>query len=270
MKGQWPQSYCVVGTKVTPLHLEAWNQFIVNVVTSSGRCIIASQNVHGVYMYHRNKKMRDLHARPETVVHIDGMPLILIGRLFGVPLMRAHRLTWVDWLVPLLDEARKRGWRAYYLGAKPGVAEAGARTLREELPGLDLAVGDGYFSSGTIGNDARIEEINASGCKLLIVGMGMPFQEEWILDNLHRLDPPVILTAGAAIEYFAGVVRTPPRWMGQWGLEWLIRLSENPARFWRRYLLEPWFVVWLICKQAAFDIRRAWPRLFHRNASLDD
>ncbi len=42
------------------------------------------------------------------------------------------------------------------------------------------------------------------------------------------------------MDYFAGVIPTPPRWMGRVGLEWLARLRAEPRRLARRYLIEPW------------------------------
>jgi exopolysaccharide biosynthesis WecB/TagA/CpsF family protein len=62
----------------------------------------------------------------------------------------------------------------------------------------------------------------------LMVGMGMPRQEHWVLDHLDTLPNCPILTCGACFEYIAGVQRTPPRWMGRIGLEWLARLVMDP------------------------------------------
>ena len=47
------------------------------------------------------------------------------------------------------------------------------------------------------------------------------------------------------MDYVAGVLPTPPRWVGQIGFEWLYRLLNEPGRLWRRYLVEPWFLAWL-------------------------
>jgi N-acetylglucosaminyldiphosphoundecaprenol N-acetyl-beta-D-mannosaminyltransferase len=74
------------------------------------------------------------------------------------------------------------------------------------------------------------------------VGMGMPRQEHWIMDNLHRLHSMVVLPCGASIDYVCGEIPTPPRWAGRWGLEWLCRLLAEPRRLWKRYLIEPWFL----------------------------
>ncbi len=100
-------------------------------------------------------------------------------------------------------------------------------------------------------NDAVVTDINDWNPDILIVGMGMPRQERWVLETAERLDTPAILTCGATIEYFAGTMATPPRWTGRWGLEWLGRLLAEPGRLWKRYLLEPWTLL----PHAARDIR---------------
>jgi UDP-N-acetyl-D-mannosaminuronic acid transferase (WecB/TagA/CpsF family) len=50
------------------------------------------------------------------------------------------------------------------------------------------------------------------------------------------LDMP-LLAVGAAFDYHAGVLRTPPSWMQRYGLEWLWRMALEPKRLWRRYVL---------------------------------
>jgi N-acetylglucosaminyldiphosphoundecaprenol N-acetyl-beta-D-mannosaminyltransferase len=73
--------------------------------------------------------------------------------------------------------------------------------------------------------------------------MGMPRQETWILENQDLLDAPVIYANGAAFEYFSGYVARPPAWISKFGLEWLFRLFSEPKRLWRRYLVEPLFLL---------------------------
>ena len=77
----------------------------------------------------------------------------------------------------------------------------------------------------------------------------MPRQEHWILENLEYINTNAILTSGACIDYVAGAIPTPPRWMGRVGLEWLYRLLSEPKRLWNRYLLEPQFVVKLLFQE---------------------
>ena len=45
-----------------------------------------------------------------------------------------------------------------------------------------------------------------------------------------------MLAVGAAFDYGAGNLASPPRWMQRTGLQWLYRLVQEPSRLWRRYL----------------------------------
>jgi N-acetylglucosaminyldiphosphoundecaprenol N-acetyl-beta-D-mannosaminyltransferase len=76
-----------------------------------------------------------------------------------------------------------------------------------------------------------------------LVGMGMPLQENWILQNRNELNCPVVYSTGAAIEYFSGAVERPPAWISDRGFEWLFRLKTEPRKLWRRYLIEPFFLL---------------------------
>jgi N-acetylglucosaminyldiphosphoundecaprenol N-acetyl-beta-D-mannosaminyltransferase len=173
------------------------------------------------------------------------MPLIALARLYGHRLRRGQRVTYIDWTGPLMQAAAQLGWRVLYLGSKPGVAERGASILRRRYHGLQIETINGYFDADpdSADNDRVLKSIEDYRPQLLMVGMGMPRQEYWIQDNFGRISANVILPSGAAIDYVADAVPTPPRWAGQLGLEWAFRLATEPGRLWRRYLLEPWFVL---------------------------
>ncbi|MEN9518006.1 MAG: hypothetical protein RLZZ381_594, partial [Cyanobacteriota bacterium] len=117
-----------------------------------------------------------------------------------------------------------------------------------------ITTAHGYFSSGSQ-NQLIIDQINSYQPNILMVGMGMPRQEEWILANIDQLKTNIVLPSGACIDYIAQEVATPPRWMGQVGLEWLYRLATEPKRLWRRYLVEPWFIAKLLIEEFLFNLR---------------
>jgi len=212
------------------------------------RCIIGL-NLHGLYVYHKNTAFRALQRDDRTLVHIDGMSIVWLARLFGGHASAAHRTGCIDWFPDLLDRSAERGWRVYYLGGSRRVQEDGLAYMRRRQPGLAVDGRDGYFDvhDGTEAA-AVVARINAFKPDVLLVGMGMGRQEEWILANIDRLDVPCITTMGACLEYFAGAVPMPPRVLGPLGLEWLFRLVSNPRRFWRRYLVEPWAVALFLAR----------------------
>ncbi len=246
-------SYRLLGVQVHELTIPDLVAKTVEAAESHQPRIMAHHNLHSLYLYHHYAKLRDFYSHPQYTF-IDGMSLILLGRLLGLPLRRRHRLTAVDWMHSILPEVVQRSWRVFYLGSSPSVAAQGAQVLRDRFPGLQIKTYHGFFDLAprTEENQRVLDMIEDYRPHLLLVGMGVPKQEYWVLDNLARIRAGVIFSIGAYMDYVAGKIPTPPRWAGKLGLEWLFRLLSEPKRLWRRYLIEPWFVL----KLFAVDVFR--------------
>ncbi len=147
----------------------------------------------------------------------------------------------MDLMDPLMALAAARGWRTYVLAGRPGVAARAAETLRARHAGLQLATDDGYFDvePGSAEAAERIARVHAFGADLVIVGLGMPRQERFVLHHGDALPAAPVLTCGAAFDYVAGEIPACPRWLSAWGLEWAFRLAAEPRRLAHRYLIEP-------------------------------
>ncbi len=225
------------------LTLHDWNTWIADAIHKKHSLLIAGANMHFAYVGRKDSEIQEMCR--SALSHIDGMALIFLGRLLGYPLKREHRVTWVDWMDPLMGRAAREGWRVFFLGGKPGVGEVAAERLRQAQPGLRIQVHHGFFDqrAGSEGNERVLTEITEAEPDLLLVGLGMPRQEHWIWRNRARLPATVIITCGAAMDYVAGEIPTPPRWMGRWGLEWLYRFLCEPHRLFKRYFVEPWFLI---------------------------
>lgn len=244
------QPFCFLGIQVHPLTMDNLHNLIKNAVEKNKQYVIGHHNLHSLYIHHHDQKMSGFY-RMADFIHVDGMPLIFLGRLFNYPLFRIHRVTYADWVHLLMQQAAQQGWRMFFLGSKPGVAHKAANFLKKEIPGLQLETMHGYFdmTRDCADNQRVLEKIKSYKPDVLMVGMGMPRQEYWVLENQKCLRANVVLTSGACMDYVAKIISTPPRWMGQMGLEWLYRLICEPKRLWRRYLVEPWFVLKLIIKE---------------------
>jgi N-acetylglucosaminyldiphosphoundecaprenol N-acetyl-beta-D-mannosaminyltransferase len=243
-------SISILGAQVDAITMDELHQVITDTVRTNQQKVIANHNLHSLYLYHHDSAMREFYSHA-SCVHIDGMPLLWFARMAGHSLRAVHRVTYADWFPKLVGAAAQRQWRVFYLGSKPGVGERGAAILRQRNPGLEMAVAHGYFNmhKDSAENRSVLHQINSFSPHLLMIGMGMPRQEHWALQNLDRIQANVIFNSGAAMDYIAGEIPTPPRWSGQIGAEWLFRLASDPYRLWRRYLLEPWMLVWLLLWQ---------------------
>jgi len=249
----------MLGITVHPLSIYQLNSLIAQAIEEQHKWIIANHNLHSIYIYHHSPRMRAFYTQA-NYIHIDGMALVFLGKFLGFSLQRQHRVTYVDWTNPLMTAAAAKSWRIFYLGSKPGVAEQGAKILRSKFSGLEIVTAHGYFDASpqSYDNQAILKQINQYNPDILMVGMGMPRQENWILDNLEHISARVILPCGATIDYVAGVVPTPPRWAGKSGLEWLFRLLAEPRRLWKRYLVEPWFLLLLLLIELGKISRQRW------------
>ncbi|MCC6300733.1 MAG: WecB/TagA/CpsF family glycosyltransferase [Anaerolineales bacterium] len=239
--------YCLLGIELDAFTLDEFCTVVSDAVRLGARRVIASQNLHGVYLCHHDPQLQKLHHKAYRI-HIDGMALIFLARLFGFPVRGEHRITMLDMIPPLMTESARQNWQVFYLGGKEGVAADAARRLQQSYPGLQITTHHGYFNKTGEENGRVLELIRQFKPAILLVGLGMPLQERWILENLSQLEANVILTSGACFDYIAGEIPIPPRWMGRIGLEWAFRLASEPRRLWKRYLLEPWYILGLVIK----------------------
>jgi len=223
---------------VTPAEVMAFTQ---RRIRSGARGVVANHNLHSLYLVRREPEMRAFYESAD-LIEIDSMPMIFWGRLTRKPAEPRHRGTYLDWREDFWAMAQTEGWRVFYLGGAPGVAERAILNLRQRHPRVILAGRHGYFDSnpGSSENQAVLAEINAFRPDVLFVGMGMPRQEIWIARCNLQIEHGVVFPVGAAFDYEAGAQVAAPRWIGRLGLEWAFRLASSPARLAERYLVEPW------------------------------
>lgn len=173
------------------------------------------------------------------VLVADGMPIVWASRLAGTPL--PARVTGSGLLYSLSETAARHDIPVYLLGARPGAASTAAATLAATYPGLDVAgtacppVG---FEKDDVVVQQIIEQIRASGAKLCFLAFGWPKQEILAVRLRESLPDVWFLCCGAAIDMAAGVVERANPTMQRLGLEWAHRLSKEPKRLFRRYVVD--------------------------------
>jgi N-acetylglucosaminyldiphosphoundecaprenol N-acetyl-beta-D-mannosaminyltransferase len=166
----------------------------------------------------------------------DGAPVAWLMRRLGVH--GQERINGPDLMWRYCIESAQRGESIYLYGAEPLTLNALVNKLLEKIPGLKIA---GAYSPPfrplTTDEDAvLVEAINASGAGTVWVSLGCPKQEIWMAEHRGRINA-VMIGVGAAFDYYAGTIKRAPLWMQRNGLEWLHRISREPRRLWKRYLV---------------------------------
>lgn len=170
-----------------------------------------------------------------AIVLNDGIGVTLAAKMLRGPTFPAN-LNGTDLTPLILKMAAENGWRVFLLGAAPGVAEKAAAKFVAQTPGLAIAgTHSGYFKAEDVGRVINL--ICEAKTDVLIVGMGNPVQEKWLAQHLEKTGVKLGVGVGAFLDFSAGVFPRAPLWMQKAKIEWLFRMSREPKRLWKRYLL---------------------------------
>lgn len=231
----WKKAF-LLGVRIDALSLEQLLAYLHHSALQEGRVVISYANIHALNIAYRTRWFRDFLLQ-SRLTFCDGVGIKLAAGLTGQKL--DHRFTPPDFLDLICETAVQRGWRLYFLGAKPGISGRAASIMCSKYPGLQIKSHHGYFdmTPGGVENSAVMKSINEFHPEILVVGFGMPLQEKWILDNADSLNVKILFPAGALFDYLSGALPRAPRWMTDNGLEWLGRLVIEPRRLWRRYII---------------------------------
>jgi N-acetylglucosaminyldiphosphoundecaprenol N-acetyl-beta-D-mannosaminyltransferase len=249
----------ILGVGVDPLTVEELHVEVGRLVRGGKRGLVLNVNAHCLNLCYEDPKLRDFLNGAE-VVFCDGAGVRLAASILSrrIP----ERITYAEWAWRLAAFAAAQGFSLYFLGGRPGVAREAARRLIESFPDLKIVgVRHGYFdhSAGSAENEAVVAEINAAAPDILLVGLGMPLQERWLMENRERIGAGVVLTGGAVFDYVSGGLRRGPRLLTDNGFEWLARLFVEPRRLWRRYLVgNPLFLLRVLKQRRYYTRRGVW------------
>lgn len=221
----------VLGCAIDRLDMDATLAAIETKIASRAFTQHMAINAAKLVTLHRDPKMREIVAGCE-LVNADGQAVVWASRLLGDPL--PERVAGIDLMSTLLGLAERRGYRVFFLGARPEVLERAVERLRAQHPDLLVAgMRDGYFSAE---EEAGVcDEIRASRADVLFVAMSSPRKEYFLGEHGTALDVPFVMGVGGSIDVIAGVTRRAPVTWQRLGLEWLYRLLQEPRRMFRRY-----------------------------------
>lgn len=226
------------------------NAYIGNVIKVREQALITNVNIHCMILTQKNDELKQF-LNQSNVVYCDGD-----GVRWGCQLLKKEpppKVAFTRWIWSLAAYAEKEGLSLYLLGANPGVAEIARERLVQKYPMLKIVgVHDGYFKKEGVENTQVIEGINAVQPDILVVGFGMPYQEEWLKKNWQKIKAHIFLPGGGVIDYAAGKLGEVPQWMIRSHLEWLFRIFEEPRRLFWRYAIEIPVFFYYIFKEKLF------------------
>lgn len=235
-----PERIWVTGLPVDPVDLGQLFDYVVAAARDAeAQRTVGYLNVHVANVAAGAETVRRYLNERCDLVYCDGKGIGWGARLQGLP--EPPRMTAADWLPDLLGRCKEENLKVFVIAGKPGVVDRAVEEIDGLIGGLVGGIGpigshDGYLSCNEK-TAAAIEAANAFGADLVLVGMGTPIQERWVLENRERLNAPVVWALGATFDYYAGEQARGPEWLRRAGHEWAARLVADPWRLWQRYVI---------------------------------
>lgn len=195
--------------------------------------IISFVNAHCFNVAQKNKAYRNVLHTFSLVLN-DGIGIEIGCRINGFK--PRENMNGTDLIPETIIYAHSHGKKVFLLGGEEGIAVKAKTKLQEMNPELIVAGWhSGFFSEEQ--EEEVIQKINSSNAEVLVVGMGVPKQELWAAEHKDKLkNVNILIPGGAILDFLAGKYKRAPRIIQKIGLEWVVRLIQEPKRLAKRYI----------------------------------
>lgn len=224
----------VLGVDVAVTDMEKSIKFLTDNLSENRGQYVCVSNSHTVVTAYDDSSYMDVQ-NGSIMVLPDGKPLSIIQKRKGF--LDAEKVSGPDIMALFMGEKYNQ-YRHFFYGGTPEALEALRKHLTESNSKIQIA---GMYSPPfrplTEAEDADvIKQINDSKPDFIWVGLGAPKQEFWMANHKDKVSG-IMLGVGAAFDFHAGTIKRAPKWMQRCGLEWFFRLTQDPKRLFKRYLI---------------------------------
>lgn len=227
--------------KTTPF-LNANIQIITQaeLLKSLKKGVLITPNVDHLVKLQHDKEFYNAYQQAEWVI-CDSKILYLLSKLLKNPLPEA--IPGSSFFTAFYEFHKDDpNCKIFLLGAAKGIAVKAMERINQKV-GRNIVVGAHSPSYGFEKNPNECEElisiVNESGANVLLVGVGAPKQEKWIMkyrDRMPKVD--IFMGLGATIDFEAGTLKRAPIFWQKIGMEWLYRCLKEPKRLFKRYFID--------------------------------
>ena len=222
-----------------------------NISGCGGNGVLITPNLDHMVKLQRDEEFYRCYREAEWVV-CDSKILWLCSKLLpkSFPKSISGSSFFTDFYMYHKDD---ENCRIFLLGAREGVAAKAMDRINSKA-GRRIVVGAHSPSFGFENNQEEICSIcrivNESGANVVLVGVGAPKQEKFIMRYKSLMpDVRVWMALGATIDFEAGNKKRAPRWVQKIAMEWFFRMCCEPRRMFRRYICDDTIFFWHFLKQ---------------------
>jgi N-acetylglucosaminyldiphosphoundecaprenol N-acetyl-beta-D-mannosaminyltransferase len=238
----------VLGVGVSAINMEQAVLLFDSWLSNGGRGYVCVTGVHGVMEAQRDSSFRQI-LNGALLTAPDGMPTVWVGKLQGFSKM--DRVFGPDLMTRVCELSCRRGYTHFLYGGQPGIVAQLNTVLTARFPGLKVV--DTYTPPfRPLNNDEEqdlLHRVSRVKPDVFWVGLSTPKQERFMAEYANKIDAKIMVGVGAAFDYHTGLIKDSPQWLKKVGMQWLHRLGQEPARLWKRYLINNPSFLWKISLQ---------------------
>lgn len=232
---------------------DLWNYILLGLNERVPKLLI-TLNVDQTIRLSSDNEYRDAFAIA-SIITLDGMPLVFLAKFMG--LRNVSRLTGADMLLKSCSVAVEKKLKICILGGSPDIAEEASKNLRAKYRELRIVkIPIPYMRITEITSESLnepLEMLSREKPDLVFICLGSPKQEILFKNLRDNLPPAIYIGAGASIDFIGGGKKRAPKLLQKISLEWAWRLTQEPIRLFKRYLITAWKIIPIFIASIAFN-----------------
>ena len=226
----------ILGVQVDNVTMEQTLGILDEFIYKGEPRLIVTADAAGIVSAQTDTEWREI-MRSADLVTPDSVGVLWASKRAGNHI--TERVSGVD----LVEKLVAKGYRCYFLGAAPGIAEQAKQVLSSKYPNAAIVgVRDGFFTEND--ESTVVDEIKATNPQVLLVAMGIPKQEKFIAKYMQDIGAEINMGVGGSFDVLSGTVKRAPKLLQKMRLEWLWRVIQNPKK-WKKVAALPkfWWMV---------------------------
>jgi len=187
-----------------------------------------------------------------TIKAPDGFPVA--KALSFLTKQKFSRVDGYKVFIQTIEDGLSTGTRHYFFGNNEKTTEIMINKLSQKFPDIKIA---GYLCPEFLSAEDLVEkykeEIKSINTDIIWVSLGFPKQELFIDTLYSEIETSInFVGVGAVFEWVAGTKKKAPEWVADLGLEWFLRLLQDPKRLYKRYLIDNTLFILYFLRQVFF------------------
>ena len=214
---------------------------VIKLLHSEDKSLVCYSNIHTLNLAYVDTYFKKI-LRSSKINLVDGYGVKYLSNLILCNKIKSA-LTPPSWINKFYSKLQPKT-KIFFIGDEDFIIEKYFNMIKNKFVDLNfVGYNNGFFEN----SDEIIQKINKSKPDILILGMGQPYQEKWVYENIDKINSKIFFVVGALFRWEIGYQKRPPNFISKLGLEWFYRFILEPKRLFKRYIIgNPLFLYRLI------------------------